>query len=165
METKIPLYNILNMFLTGSVFLGCILIIYIETIDSFINSDIFLHLMTLPEAVLILISFSMVYEIGLILNRIGSVLIEPFLIKFNLIPFDNHYKLFQEKKKIYRILETLSREYALTRTGIGEFIILVLISFVNCKYILTGVFFCITFVFFLSCNKHTKKIVELMNDE
>ena len=39
MEIKIPLYNILNMFLTGLVFIGGCVIIFPETAVAVLNSE------------------------------------------------------------------------------------------------------------------------------
>ena len=40
MEVKVPFYNILNMFLTGLVFIGGGFIIFLDTALAFFNSDI-----------------------------------------------------------------------------------------------------------------------------
>ena len=79
MEIKIPFYNVLNMFLTGFVFVGCTILQYLENIINFVNSETFAHLTSISEMVLILIIVAIAYEIGLILNRLGSVILEPLL--------------------------------------------------------------------------------------
>lgn len=164
MEIKVPFYNVLNMFLTGFVFVGCIILQYSESIIHFVNSETFAHLTSVSEMVLILIIAAIAYEIGLILNRLGSVILEPLLKKTKLIPFDNRYHIFQDKAQKFPIMNTLSREYALSRTGIGEFVILAILSCIHGKYELFCVFMCIAIIYLLSCRKHASKIVSLMKE-
>lgn len=160
MEIKIPFYNILNMLLTGFVFIGCLLLQYIEEVIFFINGKLFFNLSAIDETLLIIILTAIAYEVGLILNRFGSVILEPILKK--LIPFDDRYKVFQEKAKEFPIMNILSREYALSRTGMGEFIILSIFSWKNEKYGLMLIFLIVSSIFYLSCKKHASKIVKLM---
>ncbi len=164
MEIKVPFYNVLNMFLTGLVFVGCTILQYSEIIINYANSETFIRLTSISEIVLILIIAATAYEIGLILNRVGSVILEPLLKKAKLIPFDNQYRIFQEKAQKFPIMNTLSREYALSRTGVGEFVILAILSCTRGKYELFWIFICIAIVFLLSCRKHASKIVSLMSD-
>ena len=162
MEIKIPLYNILNMFLTGLVFIGGCIIIYPKYALEVLNSEIIKNLGIGPEIVSTVCVFALAYEIGLIINRIGSVIIESAFKKVKLIPFDDDYIKFNKKKKEYPIMSTLSREYALSRTGIALFLILLVLSVAtsNCPFaIACGV---ITVVYYFSCKKHAKKIVALM---
>ena len=163
MEIKIPFYNIVNMLLTGLVFVGGLIIIFPQYAIQLIQSDFYEKLKTGPEVILTICIFAIAYEIGLIINRIGSVIIEPFLKKFKLIPFNDDYTLFNDKKKDYPILGTLSREFALSRTSIALFLMLSVVSILNkCCVIFISCFF-ITIVFYLSCKKHSSKIVELMD--
>lgn len=163
MEAKIPFYNIINMFLTGLIFLGVCIILFPNYIVNLLNNDLFKSHNTWPEIILTVFFFAAAYEIGLIINRIGSLL-EFLLKKLKLIPFNDNYALFNETKKQYPIMSTLSREYALSRTGIVLFIILLILSIVanNCPFII--VFSIIIFVFYFSCRKHAKKIVTLMDN-
>lgn len=164
MEVKIPFYNILNMFLTGLVFLGGCAMICPDFAASILINDIIVNIGTGPEIVFTVCIFAAAYEVGLIINRIGSVIIEPILKKIKAIPFDDDYVKFNQKKKEYPIMSTLSREFALSRTGIALFGILTLIACFAGKKYFSWVFAATTIVYFLSCRKHAKKIVVLMND-
>ena len=151
------------MFLTGLVFLGVCIILFPDYIVNLLNNDLFKSHTTWPEIVMTVFFFAAAYEIGLIINRIGSLL-EFLLKKARLIPFNDDYVLFNEKKKQYPIMSTLSREYALSRTGIVLFTMLLILSIIarNCQFII--VFSIITLVFYFSCRKHAKKIVSLMEN-
>lgn len=100
MDVKIPLYNILNMFLTGFVFLAGIITLYPVTLIEVVTGEVFIKLSTVPEIVLLLCLIASSYEIGLILNRAGSVIIEPVLIKTKFLRFSEnyHYTLKQARK-------------------------------------------------------------------
>ena len=88
MDVKIPLYNILNMFLTGFVFLAGIITLYPVTLIEVVTGEVFIKLSTVPEIVLLFLCLiASSYEIGLILNRAGSVIIEPVLIKTKFLRF------------------------------------------------------------------------------
>ena len=116
MEVKIPFYNIINMFLTGLIFVGGCAMIYPEHAVSLLTNELIVCIGTGPEIVLTVCAFAVAYEVGLVINRIGSVLVEPFLKKINAIPFNDDYIRFNQKKKEYPIMNILSREFAVSRT-------------------------------------------------
>lgn len=163
MEVKIPFYNIINIFLTGLVFLGVYIILFPDYIVNLLKNDLLKSNTTWPEMVLTVFFFAAAYEIGLIINRIGS-LFEFLLKRIRLIPFNDNYELFNEKKKKYPIMSTLSREYALSRTGIVLFLILLILSIVARNIPFVIAFSVIVLVFYFSCRKHAKKIVTLMGN-
>ncbi|MBE5922734.1 MAG: hypothetical protein E7269_08280 [Lachnospiraceae bacterium] len=165
MDIKIPFYNVLNMFLTGFVFIGCLLVTYSEGVIAFIKSEMFSKLTTISELLLFLIVCAVSYEVGLILNRFSSVVVEPILKKTRLIPFDERYSRFVEKSRKYPIMHTLSREYALSRTGVGEFMILAVISVMKSNVAFALLLLGISVIYLLSCRKHAAKIVKLMQNE
>ncbi len=163
MEIKLPLYNLLNMFLTGLVFLGGCVLLFWENVVNYLNNDIIKSVGTWPEFVITVFVFAVAYEIGLIINRIGSIMFEPILKKIKLIPFNNDYELFNKKKKQYPIMETLSQEYALSRTGITLFFLLTILALFSNVKILSIPLLIISVVYFFSCRKHAGKIVKLMS--
>lgn len=162
MEIKIPFYNILNMFLTGLVFIGGCVLIFPEYVLGVLNNEIIKNLGAGPEIIVTVCAFATAYEIGLIINRAGSVVIEDFLKWTKLIPFNDNYVLFNEKKKEYPIMSTLSREYALSRTGIALFLALLILASIAHEWPIAIACAVIAIVYYLSCRKHSSKIVELM---
>ena len=163
MEIKMPLYDLLNKFLTGLVFIGGSVVVYPARALSILNSEIVKNLGTGPEIVVTVAVFATAYELGLIINRFGSVIIEDVFKRLKLIQFNNDYMLFNEAKKKYPIMSTLSREYALSRTGIALFLSLVVLSFLAGRWSVGISCFVIMIIYFLSCRKHADKIVKLMN--
>lgn len=167
MEAKIPFYNLLNMFLTGFIFTGCCIVLFNNQILTFIESDFFKSIKEINFGLetIITISFcAVIYEIGLIINRIGSLL-ENILKCIKAIPFDNDYKKFNERKQQFSIMSILSREFALSRTSMTLFLLLTIISSIQGKWIFSIFLLGLTVVFYFSTWKHAKKIVELMKNE
>lgn len=162
METKIPFYNIVNMILTGFIFVGCCMFVYINTFINFLTSNAFPKISFSSDLIITISFFSVIYEVGYIINRIGSIVTEPILKKTKAIPFDNDYKKFNECKKQYPILSTLSREYALSRTSLTLFFITTVLAIFQKQWILALIFILIAVLFSFSCRKHAKKIVDIM---
>ena len=162
METKIPFYNIVNMFLTGFIFIGCCMFIYISTFLDLLTADYLQKICIGPESIITISFFAIIYEIGYIINRIGSIVIEPLLKKTKIVPFDDDYKKFNDCKKQYPILSTLSREYALSRTSLTLFLITTVLAAFQKQWMLLLVFLVIALLFIFSCRKHAKKIVDII---
>ncbi|MGL4907792.1 MAG: hypothetical protein ACRC3G_00470 [Bacteroidales bacterium] len=166
METKVPFYNVVNMFLTGLIFTGCCIIIYNSQVSIFISSELFRSIKEINfgiETIVTISFFAVIYEIGFIINRIGS-LFGSFLKLIKAIPFNKDYKKFNDKKAQYSIMEILSREFALSRTSMTLFALLAIISCTQQKCIFFIIFCAINIVFYFSMRKHAKKIVGLMKD-
>ena len=164
MEFKIPFYHVVNMLLTGLVLLGGGLLLFPNIALSVLDNSIFDRANAIPEIIEAICFIAIAYEAGLIVNRIGSLLIEALLIKMKLIPFNNDYIRYNERQKKYPIMPILSREYALSRTGIALFVLLgVMALFSKCK-IYSIPLFLIAVVYCASCRKNAKKIVALMGD-
>ena len=162
MDVKIPLYNILNMFLTGFVFLAGIITLYPVTLIEVVTGEVFIKLSTVPEIVLLLCLIASSYEIGLILNRAGSVIIEPVLIKTKFLRFSENYSLYAEASKKTPMLNIISREYALSRTSIVEFLVLAIWSTCIGKWLLSVCYLAVAIVFLFSCKKHSTKIATIV---
>ena len=165
MEIKVPLYNVLNMFMTGIVFIGGCVLFFPNYAVSVLSCEIIKSAGTAPEIVCTVFIFAAAYEIGLIINRIGSVIIEPIFKKAKLIQFDDDYVLFNEKKKEYPIMNTLSREYALSRTGVVLFTSFSIMGIVASKCMISFACAIVTVVYYLSLRKHSAKIVKLMHSK
>lgn len=160
MEIKISTYDFFNKFLLGLVFIGVIIFSYIDNICTWVSN---LENVKDNAIVVTIFSFSalaIVYEAGIIINRLGSIF-EEFLKFAHLIPFDDNYKKFNEKKKEYPVMNILSREYASSRNSIVLFLLISIIVFIQfCWYGFIPL--SIMFLFYFSCRKYARKICELM---
>lgn len=152
-----------HMFLTGFVFLAGIITLYPVTLIEVVTGEVFIKLSTVPEIVLLLLCLiASSYEIGLILNRAGSVIIEPVLIKTKFLRFSENYSLYAEASKKTPMLNTISREYALSRTSIVEFLVLAIWSTCIGKWLLSVCYLAVAIVFLFSCKKHSAKIATVV---
>lgn len=117
---KISSYNIFNHLLPGVVF--CVVGSYITTID-LLQSDL-------------LRGFFIYYFVGVVISRIGSVIIEPFLKLTNIIVYAPYEKYIEASMKDPKI-ETLSETNNMYRTLVSLFVSLLLLklfSFLSIKY-------------------------------
>lgn len=165
MESKIPFYHLINMFFVGLMFIILnALIGSFNIIEILKNKIIIYNNISDYKTIFTVCVFATSYGIGVIINRIGSVIIEPILIKCKLILFDKDYVKYNVKKKEFNILKVLSREYALHRTNIALFVLLFIISlFYKTNLLVKIMFFIMIILSFLSCKKFSKKITEIMN--
>ena len=160
MEIKISTYDFFNKFILGLVLTGVVILAYSDRINHSLDfyQDIKDNKVVL--AVLSISALALVYEVGIIINRFGSLL-EDFLRITHLIPFNKDYKRFNDKKKEYQIMTVLSREYALSRNSIVLFLLISIVVFIRFSWY--GLIpLAIMFVFYYSCWKYSKKIVDLM---
>ena len=110
MEVKVPFYNILNMFLTGLVFIGGCLIIFPDTAVALFNSDIIENLGAGPEIVITVCTFAVAYDGCLIINRTGSVVVELLMKSTRLSPFNDNSTILIQENIEYYIMIILSSE-------------------------------------------------------
>lgn len=167
METKIPFYNITNIFLLGILVTASIFYIYSTDILSFIlyYNGREIHISTFEQTLLLLFSLGIIYEIGLIVNRISSIALEFLLKKINMIPcFDKSYYVFNKAKKEYPILATLSREYAVSRGHVCVWFLLSILFGIHHYWIICFASLILTILFFCSMRKFSLKIAMITGD-
>ena len=160
MDIKISTYDFFNKFILGLVFVGVAILAFVD-----VNNSFFRSLQEIKENGILVTVFSVsalaiVYEVGIIINRLGSLL-EELLRKCHWIYFVEDYKKYNDKKKEYPILNVLSREYALSRNSIVLFFLISIVVFT--RFAWYGLIpLAIMILFYISCRKYSKKIVDLM---
>ena len=163
MKFEIPFYNILNIFLTGLIFLGGFIFIFPKYIFYVLNNNICSNLCVRLDTIITIGFFAFVYEIGLIINRLGVHIIERPLHKLRFLPFNHDYVLFNYAREKYPIMDSLSREYALARTQIILFLLLLILGCVAKKWWVIILCAVMIILFCFTLKKYAKKIVKLMN--
>lgn len=160
MDVKISTYDYLNKFVLGLVFIGAVVLSYGNEVGQFLESLSEGKWNNVVTTVFSVSALAIVYEAGILINRLGTML-EDFMRFLHLIPFDNDYKKFNEKKKEYPIMTVLSTEYALSRNSIVLFLLVSVVVLTRFGwYCLIPLSFAL--VFYYSCRKYAKKIVDLM---
>jgi hypothetical protein len=157
---KLSTYNIFNYLLPGIVFVA--LLRYFSSFDLIIDE--------------IIIGGFLYYFIGMIISRVGSLLIEPILKKSKIVKFSEYSKFVSASKKDEKI-ELFSEINNMYRTFISMMLILILIViYDNISYLVTLdytfkstlVLLALIILFLLSYRKQTEYInkrIEAQNDK
>ena len=163
MQIEIPFYHILNDFLVGLIFIIGYSCIFPKAIIEMMRNEAFISLVGDTKSIYLISFLAIAYEVGLIINRIGSVFLEKLLKRIKFIYFNDNYKKFNICKKEFPILGDISREYALSRTSIILFMVLTVLALVSGAYVLSTVLFMVTIIFLFSVRKYSKKIIDIMD--
>ena len=150
---KIEIYHFINYLLPGTIFVA---IFNKICINEFIDSNV----------VIAVIEY---YFIGLILSRIGSIILQPIFKKTKLIKYADYNKYIQASEEDNK-LEILQREANQYRTYIATFIILLIIQsytcIVNRNFSIILILFVFFFVLFiLAYKKQIKFIVNRVENQ
>ena len=157
MKDKIPFYNIVNMFFVGAVFtFFSVLLLYEQIpIDKIITYSDFLSDWSVIIGVVLLV---IMFELGFIINRLGSIIVAPILSKLKIWQKDPYgidvSKISQRNQKF----QSMITELVLMRSHVMMFIILFVMSLICSKYILSIFFATMIVVFILGGKKHNDKI-------
>lgn len=157
MKTKVPFYNIVNIFLPGLVLLGSSVLLFFDEVKTLVQSITSLGSTGLEILVTVSL-FAIAYEVGYIIFRLGSAAIEPLLKKmFGWVEYSDFIAAGKTSEKAHDKLEMLSREYGYARTQITLFIALAVLTGVRTQW--WFMFICILCVglFTLTARGHMKK--------
>lgn len=158
MKDKIPFYNIANMFFVGSVFTFLVAVLfnnYFKNIDLSLPVFTFMKDWSVVISAILLIAM---YEVGFILNRASSVIIEPILTKTQIWPRYKYDKDVSEISKENPKFESMITDLVLMRSHILMYLIVGIVSlFSSYKWFF---FICLIFigVFIFGGRKHNDKI-------
>ena len=122
MKDKVPFYNIVNMFFVGAVFSLCLAILFCDYIPfEWIkeNAKLLSDWNIFISAILLIA----MYELGFIINRMGSVIIEPVYRggkrkKFKIWPKDDYGIDVSEIEQINPRFQSMVTELILMRSHI-----------------------------------------------
>ena len=150
---KIEIYHFINYLLPGTIFVAILNKIFE---NNFFDSNI----------VIVVIEY---YFIGLILSRIGSVLLQPIFKKTKIIKYADYNKYIKASKEDDK-LEILQREANQYRTYIATFIILAIVQSYICIEnknftIILVLFVGLAILFTLAYKKQIKFIVDRVENK
>lgn len=158
MKDKIPFYNIVNMFFVGSVFTFIVVALFhgqFKVAD--LSTPIFGFLENW-SVVISAIFLIVMYEVGFILNRASSVIVEPIFTKLKIWPkykYDKDVSEISEKNSKFQSMIT---ELVLMRTHILLYLIVAILSLFSPYKWFSLI--CVSFiaVFIFAGRKHNAKI-------
>ena len=164
---SLPFYNLINIFFIGVLFsIGAAslfpkLMTHSDKLLGF-NSDSF---------VFCIIAVAIVYEIGIVIDRLASLITERILKSKK--SFENRsflsqllqmqwkdYAHFQKAEKKSENIKTLTREYIFSRNNLTLFVILCGAALGMEKYIHAILFGDLGLLFYFSMKKHADKIAQ-----
>jgi len=157
METKVPFYNVANIFLPGLVLIGSCILLFLDEVKEIVVSIAAID--NLGFEILITVAcFALAYEVGYIIYRLGGVIIKPILkAMFGEATQENIYAAGKISVNAYDKLNTLSREYGYARTRITLFaVIAILTGTQQYWWVMAGCLFCVV-LFTLTARGHMKK--------
>ncbi len=162
MKEKIPFYDIVNMFFVGAVFcLGSCILLYeyipLEWIKE--NSELLSSWSVFLFSILLIAMF----EIGFIINRMGSVIIAP-LYEGKIWPKDEYSIDVSELAQSNARFQSLITELILMRSQIMMCVILFLVSLVQHMWVWGTIYIGLIIIFTLSGQKHNDKINRMRHD-
>ena len=158
MKNKIPFYNNKNMFFVGSVFSFIIVTLFhkhFQNIDLSSTTYIFMKEWSVVISAVLLIAM---YEIGFILNKAGSILIEPILSKTNVWPKYEYDKDVSEISENNSKFQAMITELVLMRTHILLYLLLAVISLFSPYKWFSLICIFLIVIFILAGRKHNSKI-------
>lgn len=166
METKIPFYNLVNIFLLGLLFItGLAYITAPRWVVHVEHYEILFQLANQWTFLLSLIAIGVIYEIGVIINRISSIIVENICERWGLIhKKEENYAAFNVAKKEYPFLYTLSREYGFSRGNLTLWLILAIISVCYKDWGFGLVSLLLSVLFLFSMRKFSSKIQSIIKD-
>ena len=168
MKDKIPFYNIANMFFVGAVFSLCLVILLrsyipIEWIKE--NAELLSDWSILISSILLIA----MYELGFIINRMGSVIIEPIyrgrkLKRFKIWPKDDYGIDVSEIEQVNPRFQSMVTELILMRSHIMMCLLLLIIAIVRCEWIWSVSLVALIVLFTFGGRKHNEKINIIRRD-
>ncbi|MDR0696328.1 MAG: hypothetical protein LBF68_02115 [Christensenellaceae bacterium] len=157
MEAKVPFYNIVNIFLPGLVLIGSCVLLFLDEVKTLV--DKVTNIGSAGLEVLITVSlFAIAYEVGYIMFRLGSAIVEPILKKtFGWADYNDFIKAGKSSDKAHDKLETLSREYAFARTQVMLFIALAVLTGIRMQWWFMGICVAVAVLFVCTARGHMKR--------
>ena len=157
METKVPFYNIVNIFLPGMILIGSCVLLFLDEVRNLAKAVTDLGSTGLEVLVTVSL-FAVAYEVGYIVFRLGAAAIEPILKKmFGWAEYKDFISAGKTSERAYNKLNMLSREYGYARTQITLCITLAVLTGLCQHWWLMGCCILCVVLFVLSARGHMKK--------
>ena len=165
----LPFYNIVNILFVGVLFCVGIGTLFPGIIELF-GSDKLVSIKT-DSFLFCMIALTVVYEIGIVLDRLGSLVTERVLKNkkpanergfiSNLIQMQwKCYHSFQKAEKHSENIKTLTREYIFSRNNLTLFAILAVVALCVGRFIHAIIFADLVILFYFSMKKHADKVAQ-----
>lgn len=157
MKEKIPFYNIVNMF-----FVGCVFVIF--TIPFFIGAiDLdaikkYSEIMSNWTGIISVAAIAAMFEIGFIINRLGTIIIEPLYVVLKIWPREKYDVKVSEISQSNAKFQSMITELNLMRSHIMICLIILIAALFLGKFLYALSMFALICIFSFGGRKHNTKI-------
>ena len=158
MKEKIPFYNIVNMFFVGSVFSFIVIVLFHNQFKAIDLSAPIFALMKDWKVVISAVLLIVMYEVGFVLNRASSVIVEPILTKTKIWTKYQYDKDVSEISESNYKFQAMITELVLMRTHILLYLIVAVLSVFSTYKWFAIVCLVLVMLFVLAGKKHNTKI-------
>lgn len=157
MKEKIPFYNVANMFFVGCVFCLYTLILVYDRIplDVLKNIGEILTNWTVVVSVFFLVSM---FEIGFIINRLGSIIVEPLLVILRVWPREKYDVCVSQISQENAKFQSMITELNIMRSHIMICLLMFATAICLCRCYFALFMFGLILVFCIGGRKHNAKI-------
>jgi len=157
MKEKIPFYNIVNMF-----FVGCVFVIF--SIPFFIDAigldtvKKYSEIMSNWTGIISVVAIVAMFEIGFIINRLGSIIVEPLYVILKIWPREKYDAKISEISQSNAKFQSMITELNLMRSHIMICLIILIAALFLGKFLYALSMFALICIFSFGGRKHNTKI-------
>lgn len=157
MKEKIPFYNIVNMFFVGCVFVIFTIPFFIGAIDLDATKK-YSEIMSNWTGIISVVAIAAMFEIGFIINRLGSIIIEPLYVILKIWPREKYDAKISEISQSNAKFQSMITELNLMRSHIMICLIILIAALFLGKFLYALSMFALICVFSFGGRKHNTKI-------
>lgn len=157
MKEKIPFYNIVNMFFVGCVFVLFLAPLFFDSInlESIKNKSEYLSDWITIISVFVIVAM---FEIGFVINRLGSIIVEPIFVVLKIWPREKYDVKISEISQSNAKFQSMITELNLMRSHIMICLIILSIALSMGKYLYALGMLSLLCIFSIGGRKHNTKI-------
>lgn len=157
MKEKIPFYNIVNMFFVGCVFVIFTIPFFIGAIDLDATKK-YSEIMSNWTGIVSVAAIAAMFEIGFIINRLGSIIIEPLYVVLKIWPREKYDVKVSEISQSNAKFQSMITELNLMRSHIMICLIILIAALFLGKFLYALSMFALICIFSFGGRKHNTKI-------
>ena len=157
MKEKIPFYNIVNMSFVGCVFVIFMTPFFIDAIDLDAVKK-YGEILSDWTAIISVVAIAAMFEIGFIINRLGSIIIEPLYVILKIWPREKYDAKIPEISQSNAKFQSMITELNLMRSHIMICLIILIAALFLGKFLYALSMFALICVFSFGGRKHNTKI-------
>ena len=153
MKDKTPFYETVNMFFVGTVFSITLFLLLFDKVQYNVSFKALIKYCEKWSVIIGVAAIAIMFEVGLVLNKLGSIILSPFLSLIGAWPNKEDYKDISEIEKERPKFRSLNIELHAIRTHIIMYFILSVVAIIVKKWLFLIAFIPLIALFVFSCYK------------